>query len=124
MDSKSFLNDSYNDSNDEVGEFLFYTPKLVQHLDDKEIIEEIFYRYPPLLEANRNKEEIEERKVFLIFMQEKDIIDSILAKYNISIIDLIKIFYRHFSYIFNTVTYTNKVKTIIEQNEYSLQAKL
>lgn len=100
-------------------ELLFYTPKIAQQIDDKEIVEEIFYRYPNLKIANVSKEEKEERKVFLEFFKEKKLILDILTKYNISIVDLIKILHRKFSYLFSTSSYINKVKLIIDSNGYS-----
>lgn len=121
MSKESFLSESYND--DELNEMLFYTPKIVQCLDDKIIIDEIYVKYPRLKDANLNKEEKEERKIFLMFLQEKKLINEILKKYNINIIDLIKIFYRHFSYIFNTIAYSNKIRAIITQNGYSTEKK-
>ena len=103
---------------DSADDMLFYTPKIVQHIDDAEIIQEIFRRFPRLQDANSSKDEKEERKAFLEFLQQKLLINDILKTYSLTIVDLIKLFYRHFSYIFNTVTYSNKIKTIIEKNGY------
>lgn len=114
--------ESYNDDSD-FNDILFYTPKIIQHIDDSEIIKEIFKRFPKLGEANKSKDEKEERKVFLEFLQQKILIDDLLKTYGLTIVDLIKLFYRHFSYLFNTVTYSNKIKTIIEKNGYSTAEK-
>lgn len=116
MDSTDFL-ETYNDDSD-YGDLLFYTPKIVQQIDDASIIEEIFAICPKLKEANTEKKEKEERKAFADFLENKRLVESILTKYNLTIIDLVKLFYRKFAYIFNTVTYSNKLKHIIEDNGY------
>lgn len=114
--------ESYNSDSD-YEDMLFYTPKVVQHIDDSTIIEEIFIRFPKLKEANEKKQEKDERKYFAEFLNEKELINDLLTKYNISIIDLIKLFYRKYSYIFNTITYSNKLKRIIEINDYPTETK-
>lgn len=113
---KDFL-ESYNES-DDFNDLLFYTPKIVQHIDDLEIINEIFRVFPKIKEANEKKREKDERKAFVEFLQEKTLVNNLLTKYNLTIVDLIKLFYRKFSYIFNTITYSNKLKKIIEENGY------
>lgn len=114
--------ESYNNDSD-FNDILFYTPKIVQHIDDIDIIKEIFKRFPKLKEANKSKNEKEERKVFLEFLQQRILIEDLLKTYGLTIVDLIKLFYRHFSYLFNTVTYSNKIKTIIEKNGYPTAEK-
>lgn len=114
--SEDYL-DSYSDG-DEYGDLLFYTPKIVQQIDDAEILRDIFIRYPKLKEANDEKKEKDERKAFADFLSEKELINELLNKYNLTIVDLVKLFYRKFSYIFNTVTYSNKLRKIIEANGY------
>lgn len=109
--------EEYNDDSD-FSDLLFYTPKIIQHIDDADIISCIYEKFPKLAEANKSKEEKEERKAFADFLQEKEIVNEILNKYNLSIVDVVKLFSRHFSYIFNTSTYFAKLKTIIETNGY------
>ena len=106
--------EQYNDS-DEYGDLLFYTSKTIQLIDDIDILEKIYISFPKLKEA---KEEKEERKAFVEFLQQRKLVNEILSKYNLSIIDLIKLFYRKAAYIFNTANYSNKIKEIIEANGY------
>lgn len=114
--------ESYNDG-DDYSDLLFYTPKIVQQIDDAEIIREIFIRYPKLKESNELKKEKDERKAFADFLQERELVNEILNKYNLTIIELVKLFYRKFSYIFNTITYSNKLRKIIELNGYRTEIK-
>ena len=114
--------ESYNDGYD-YSDLLFYTPKIVQHIDDADIMNEILKRCPKLKECDEQKKEKDARKAFAEFLQEKNLINEFLEKYNLTIIDLIKLFYRKFSYIFNTVTYSNKLKKIIEENGYRTELK-
>lgn len=100
---------------------LFYNPKIEQNIDDSNIIAEVFLVFPKLKDANLNKTEKEERRIFLEFLQEKEIVEKILNKYDITIMDLIKIFYRRFSYIFNTLTYSNMIRKIIDKHGYKIQ---
>lgn len=116
MDSDDFL-EEYNDSSD-FSDLLFYTPKIIQHIDDLDILSYIFNSFPKLKEANANKQDKEERKAFVEFLENKDLVNGILEKYGMTIIDLIKLFYRHYAYIFNTVNYSTKLKKIIEENGY------
>lgn len=109
--------EEYNDDSD-FNDLLFYTPKIIQHIDDVEIISYIYEKFPKLADANKNKEEKEERKAFADFLQQKELVNEILNKYNLSIVDIIRLFFRHFSYIFNTSTYFAKLKAIIETNGY------
>lgn len=117
MASDDFL-EEYNDSEAEEN-FLFYTPKTIQQIDDSDILEDIFKLFPKLKEAHRSKEDKEERKTFLEFLQSKETILKILDKYHLDILQLMKVCCRHFSYVFNTANYTLKVKSIIENNGYS-----
>lgn len=112
---KDFL-ESYNE--DDYGDLLFYTPKIIQQIDDSAIIEDIQSLYPKLKLANDDKLEKEERRIFADFLNEKELVDNILKKYNLSIVDLIKLFYRKYTYLFNTITYSKKLKKIIEANAY------
>ncbi len=116
MDTDDFF-EEYNDDSD-FSDLLFYTPKIVQHIDDAEILSFIFKKFPKLGDANKNKQEKEERKAFVDFIEEKDIVNEVLERYGLTIIDLIRLFYRHYSYIFNTVNYSAKLKRIIEENGY------
>ena len=109
-----------NESDDDI---LFYTPKIAQYIDDSNILEHVFRNFQKLKDANETKNEKDERKAFIEFIQSKDLVNDILNQYSISIIDLIRIFAKKYSYIFNTVTYTNKVKSIIEANGYSTEEK-
>ena len=115
-DNNDYL-ESYNDG-DDYNDLLFYTPKIIQQIDDADIIREIFARYPKLKESNESKKEKDERKAFADFLQERELVNEILNKYNLTIIELVKLFYRKFSYIFNTITYSNKLRKIIELNGY------
>lgn len=117
MISENFLEEY--DSGNEIENLLFYTPKVVQQIDDSDIIEEIFSKFPKLKEAYKNKEEKEERKAFLEFLQCKQATLSVLDKYNLDVMELLKLCCRHFSYIFSTANYIEKVKKIVEQNGYS-----
>lgn len=114
--------ESYNDG-DNYSDLLFYTPKIVQHIDDAEMLKEMFAKWPKFKECDEHKKEKDARKAFAEFLQEKDLINEFLEKYNLTIIDLIRLFYRKFSYIFNTVTYSNKLKKIIEENGYRTELK-
>ena len=116
-----FLDDSYNE--DEYGDLLFYTPKMVQQIDDAAILEEIFTLYPKLKLTNNGRLEKEDRRVFAEFLNEKKLVDRILQKYNLSIIELVKLFYRKYTYLFNTITYSKKLKKIIEANAYPTESK-
>lgn len=116
-DSNTDYLDSYSDG-DDYNDLLFYTPKIIQQIDDAEIIQEIFKIYPRLKESNEQKKEKDERKAFADFLNERELINELLNKYNLTIIDLVKLFYRKFSYIFNTITYSNKLRKIIEANGY------
>lgn len=120
-DNNDYL-ESYNDG-DDYNDLLFYTPKIIQQIDDADIIREIFARYPKLKESNESKKEKDERKAFADFLQERELVNEILNKYNLTIIELVKLFYRKFSYIFNTITYSNKLRKIIELNEYRTEIK-
>ena len=118
---KDFL-ESYNEG-DDFNDLLFYTPKIIQTIDDAEIICEIFERFPRLKESNEKKKEKDERKAFADFLNERELINELLNKYNLTIIDLVKLFFRKFSYLFNTITYSNKLKKIIEANGYRTEIK-
>lgn len=120
-DNNDYL-ESYNDG-DDYNDLLFYTPKIIQQIDDADIIREIFARYPKLKESNESKKEKDERKAFADFLQERELVNEILNKYNLTIIELVKLFYRKFSYIFNTITYSNKLRKIIELNGYRTEIK-
>lgn len=118
---KDYL-ESYNEA-DDYNDLLFYNQKIIQNIDDAEIIREIFERFPKLKESNEQKKEKDERKAFIEFLQDRALVNDILSKYNFTIIDLIRLFFRKFSYLFNTITYSNKLKKIIETNEYPTEIK-
>ena len=120
-EKQDFL-EEYNE--DRLDNVLFYTPKITQHLDEVAIIEEIYAKFPNLLEANKSKKEKEERKALLEFFQEKKLVKELLKKYEMSIIDLVRFFMKHFPYLFNTITYAKKIKKIVEENEYPTEACL
>lgn len=120
-EKQDFL-EEYNE--DRLDNVLFYTPKITQHLDEVAIIEEIYAKFPNLLEANKSKKEKEERKALLEFFQEKKLVKELLKKYEMSIIDLVRFFMKHFPYLFNTITYAKKIKKIIEENEYPTESCL
>ncbi len=115
-DKEDFL-ESYNNG-DDYNDLLFYTPKIVQYIDDMEIMGEILLRWPALKETSEQKLEKEERRALAEFLQQRTIVNEILNKYNLTIIDMMKLFYRKSPHIFNTVTYSNKLKKIIEANGY------
>jgi hypothetical protein len=115
--------DAYIDIENDSDNLLFYTSKVDQYIDDNNIIKDIYNKYPKLKFYDELQQEKEERKCFLDFLQEKTLIESILDKYNISIVDIIKLFYKRSSYIFNTATYLAKVRKILSDNGYRTEAK-
>ena len=115
--------DAYIDIENDSDNLLFYTSKVDQYIDDNNIINDIYNKYPKLKFYDELQQEKEERKCFLDFLQEKTLIESILDKYNISIVDIIKLFYKRSSYIFNTATYLAKVRKILSDNGYRTEAK-
>ena len=92
---------------------LFYTPKIVEAIDDKEVFRYVNYVWPQFDEAENEKEE---RKTFLQFLLDVEKVQSILDRYHYTMMDLISLFYRKKAYLFTTKTYIEKVRDIIADN--------
>lgn len=92
---------------------LFYSPKIAQTIDDKEVFEYVQLAYP---DFDNDYNEKEFRKVFLNFLSETLVVENILEKYNYSMMDLISLFYRQMPYLFTTKTYISKVRELIAEN--------
>lgn len=92
---------------------LFYNPQIAQTIDDKEIFEYINVVFPKF---NTSTNEKDDRKLFLQFLSEREIVEDILDKHSYTIEDLIGLFYRKMPYLFSTKTYIGKIREIIELN--------
>ena len=92
---------------------LFYSPKMSENIDDKEVLSAVYALFPALSACANEKDE---RKMFIEALLDIDKIELILMRYNYSMQDFIKVFYRRMPYLFSSKTYIDKIRSIVEDN--------
>lgn len=103
-------------STESLDNILFYTPKIVNAIDDTEILQEIRKKYPQIDTPGVAIKD--SRKAFISFVNDEEFITHLMTYYKISFYSLTTLFQNHYPYLFKTTSYIEKIATIVKSHKY------